>query len=62
MFITIIRGVKRVWGRVALLMVVVLYGVVWVAGADPLAGSMLFVVYAGGVIVLVFYAATRRGR
>ena len=50
------------WGRVALLLVAVVYGVVWVSGADPLAGRILFVVFAGGVIVLVFYSATRSSR
>jgi len=61
-FIISLRPLNAVWGRVALLLVAVVYGVVCVRGADPLASRILFVVFAGGVIVLVFYSATRSGR
>jgi len=61
-FISAVGGYKGAWGRVVVLSAFVLNGVRSVAGVDPLSARILFVVFAGGVIVLVFYAATRVGR
>ena len=56
-------GYKRAeWSTVIILLTCVFFGTAAAAAVDGLAGSIIFLVFAGGVMVLVFYAARQNGR
>ena len=45
-----------------MLLTFVFFGSAAASAMDPLSGCITFVVFAGGVMVLVFYSASRNGR
>ena len=45
-----------------MLLTFIFFGAAAGAAIDPLRGCITFVVFAGGVMVLVFYSASRNGR
>ena len=56
------KPVRGEWSTTFLLLTFVFFGRAAAAAIDPLAGCITFVVFAGGVIVLVFYSSRRNGR
>ena len=56
------KPVRGEWSTRFLLLTFIFFGASAAAAIDPLRGCITFVVFAGGVMVLVFYSASRNGR
>ena len=56
------KPVRGEWSTAFLLLTFVFFGRAAARALDPLSGCITFVVFAGGIMVLVFYSASRNGR